>query len=79
MVDAVRITGHLSCIERIHMNDTAVIEEIERLSRTVQRLETRVEELEIREDLWDLENAIVNNGKQPLVPWDQAKVMLDLD
>jgi hypothetical protein len=61
------------------MNDTAVIEEIERLSRTVQRLETRVEELEIREDLWDLENAIVNNGKQPLVPWDQAKVMLDLD
>ena len=61
------------------MNDTAVIEKIERLTRTVQRLESRVEELETHEDLWDLEKAIIQNGNQPLVPWNQAKAMLDLD
>lgn len=60
------------------MNDTAVIDKIERLTRIVQRLESRVEELETHEDLWDLEKAIVQNGKQPLVPWEQAKVLLDL-
>ena len=47
--------------------------------RTVQRLETRVEELEAHEDLRDLEKAIVENDGKPLVPWDQAKTQLDLD
>ena len=61
------------------MNDTAVIEKIEKLTRTVQRLESRVEELEAHEDLRDLEKAIVQNGDQPLVPWEQAKALLDLD
>ena len=61
------------------MNDTAVIEKIERLARTVQRLESPVEELESHEDLRDLEKAIVQNGKQPLVPWNQAKAQLDLE
>ncbi len=61
------------------MSDTAVIEKIEMLARTVQRLETRVEELETHEDLRDLEKAIVENDDKPLVPWDQAKALLDLD
>ena len=61
------------------MSDTAVIEKIEMLARTVQRLETRVEELETHEDLRDLEKAIVENDGKPLVPWDQAKTLLDLD
>jgi hypothetical protein len=61
------------------MNDNAVIEKIEMLTRTVRLLETRVEELETHEDLRDLEKAIVENGGKPLVPWDQAKALLDLD
>jgi hypothetical protein len=60
-------------------NDTAVIEKIESLTKTVQRLESRVEELETHEDLWDLEKAIFQNGNQPLVPWNQAKALLDLE
>ncbi len=61
------------------MSETAVLERIETLSRTVRQLETRVEELETHEDLRDLEKAITENGSQPLVPWDQAKALLDLD
>ena len=61
------------------MSDTAVIEKIEMLARTVQRLETRVEELEAHEDLRDLEKASVENDGKPPVPWNQAKALLDLD
>ncbi len=61
------------------MSETVVLERIETLARTVQRLETRVEELESHEDLRDLEKAIAENGGQPLVPWDKAGAMLDLD
>ena len=61
------------------MSDTAVMEKIEMLVRTVRLLETRVEELETHEDLRDLEKAIAENNGKPLVPWDQAKALLDLD
>jgi hypothetical protein len=61
------------------MSETAVLEKIETLARTVQRLENRVEELETHEDLWDLEKAIQENAGKPLIPWEQAKAMLDLD
>ncbi len=61
------------------MSENAVLEKIETLTRTVQRLETRVEELEAHEDLRDLEHAISVNAGKSLIPWDQAKAMLDLD
>ena len=47
------------------MSDTGLIEKIETLTRTVRRLETRVEELEAHEDLRDLEQAIVRNADSP--------------
>ena len=65
--------------EETLMSDTALLDKIETLTRTVQRLESRVEELEAHEDLRDLEQAIVKNGDAPLVPWNQAKEMLGLD
>jgi hypothetical protein len=58
------------------MNDTAVLEKVEALAKTVERLETRVEDLE---DLRDLQAAIAENGAEPLVPWEQAKADLDID
>ena len=61
------------------MSDTGLLEKIETLTRTVQRLQTRVEELEAHEDLRDLEQAIVRNGNTPLVPWDQAKAQLGIE
>lgn len=65
--------------EKMLMSETAVIEKIEMLARTVQRLESRIEELETHEDSRDLEKAIGENQGKPLVPWDQAKALLDLD
>ena len=61
------------------MSDTAVLERLETLARTVERLDSRVEELESHEDLRDLEAAIAENGAKPLVPWEQARKLLDLD
>ena len=61
------------------MSDTAVLERLETLARTVERLESRVEELESHEDLRDLEAAIAENGAKPLVSWEQARRLLDLD
>lgn len=61
------------------MNDSAVIEKIESLVKTVKRLETRIESLETQEDLRDLEKAISDSGDRPLVPWDQAKAHFDMD
>jgi hypothetical protein len=58
------------------MSDTAVLERIELLTRTVEQLADRVEDLE---DNRDLEQAIAENGNKPLVAWDKAKALLDLD
>ena len=58
------------------MNDAAVSQKVETLTKTVERLQERVENLE---DLWDLQAAIAENGSEPLIPWDQAKAQLDLD
>ena len=58
------------------MNDTVVAEKVEALAKTVERLQVRVEELE---DLRDLQAAIAENGNEPLIPWEQAKIELDLE
>jgi len=58
------------------MSDVAVMEKIEKLTAAVMRLEERIEDLE---DLRDLEQAIVENGNKPLVPWEQVKAELELD
>lgn len=58
------------------MSDTAVLERIDLLTRTVEQLAERVEDLE---DNRDLEQAIAENGSKPLVAWDKAKAHLDLD
>jgi hypothetical protein len=58
------------------MNDAAVLQKVEALTKTVERLQERVEDLE---DLRDLQTAIVENGNEPLIPWEQAKTDLDLD
>jgi len=57
------------------MNDTAVLQKVESLAKTVERLQERVEELE---DLRDLQAAIAENGNAPLIPWEQAKADLGL-
>ena len=46
------------------------------LAKTVERLATRVEDLE---DPRDLQAAIAENGNEPLIPWEQAKAGLDID
>jgi hypothetical protein len=56
------------------MNDTAVLQKVEALTKTVERLQERIEDLE---DLRDLQAAIVENGNEPLIPWEQAKAELD--
>jgi hypothetical protein len=58
------------------MNDAAVLQKVEALTKTVERLQERVEELE---DVRDLQVAIAENGPAPLIPWEQAKTELDLD
>ena len=58
------------------MTDTAMLEKLETLSRTVERLQDRVEDLE---DHRDLQTAITENAGQPLVEWERAKIVLDLD
>jgi hypothetical protein len=58
------------------MNDTGVLQKVEALTKTVERLQERVEELE---DLRDLQAAITENGNEPLIPWEQAKAELELD
>ena len=45
------------------------------ISAEVARLKDRVEELE---DARELEAAILRNGDQPLIPWEQAKKDLGL-
>jgi hypothetical protein len=58
------------------MNDTAVLQKVEALAKTVERLQIRVEDLE---DLRDLQAAIVENGTEPLIPWEEAKAGLEID
>ena len=58
------------------MTDTALLEKIETLSRTVEVLQTRVEDLE---DDRDLQQAIAKNGDKPLVEWKHAKASLELE
>jgi hypothetical protein len=58
------------------MNETAVMQKVDALAKTVERLQERVEVLE---DLRDLRAAIVENRDEPLVPWEQAKAELDID
>ncbi|MGD0410484.1 MAG: hypothetical protein ABSC18_02175 [Verrucomicrobiota bacterium] len=58
------------------MNDAVVLEKVEALTKTVERLQERVEDLE---DLRDLQAAIAENGAEPLMPWEQAKAGLDMD
>jgi predicted nuclease with TOPRIM domain len=57
------------------MTDTTLLEKLERLTRTVERLENRVEELE---DQRHLESAIIENAGKKLVSWEQAVQLLDL-
>jgi hypothetical protein len=58
------------------MSDTAIIQKVETLAKTVERLQMRVEDLE---DLRDLQAAVAENGAEPLIPWDKAKASLELD
>ena len=58
------------------MSDAAILEKIETLNQAVARLQERVEDLE---DLRDLEAAIAENARKPLIPWEQAKAELELD
>jgi hypothetical protein len=66
----------LSETEKKLMNDAAVLQKVEVLSKTVERLQERIENLE---DLRDLQAAIAENGNEPLIPWEQAKADLDLE
>ena len=58
------------------MSEAAILEKIDSLSQTVARLQERVEDLE---DLRDLEEAIAENGGQPLLPWEPVKAELEAD
>jgi hypothetical protein len=58
------------------MNDAEVLQKVQELTKAVEHLKERVENLE---DLRDLQAAIAENGSQPLIPWEQAKAELDLD
>ena len=58
------------------MTDTVVLQKVEMLTKTVERLQERIENLE---DLRDLQATIAENGNKPLIPWDQAKTELGLD
>jgi hypothetical protein len=52
------------------VNEAAVIERLDKLSKSVEQLQQRVQDLE---DSRDLENAIRDNADKPLVPWDQVR------
>jgi len=58
------------------MSDTALLEKVEALTKAIERLQERIENLE---DLRDLQAAVAENGKEPLIPWEQAKTQLDID
>ena len=60
----------------MRMSDAAVLEKVKTLTKAVERLEERVEDLE---DLRDLQAAIAENGNEPLIPWESGKAELGLD
>ena len=66
----------LSKTEKKLMNNAAVLQKVEELTKAVEHLQERVEDLE---DLRDLQAAIAENGNEPLIPWEQAKTELNLD
>jgi hypothetical protein len=66
----------LSKIGKKLMSDAGVLQKVQELTKVVEHLQERVEELE---DLRDLQAAIAENGNEPLIPWEQAKAQLDLD
>jgi hypothetical protein len=66
----------LSKTEKKLMSDAAVLQKVEQLTKAVEHLQERVEDLE---DLRDLQAAIAENGNEPLIPWEQAKAELELD
>jgi hypothetical protein len=66
----------LSKTEKKLMSDAAVLQKVEQLTKAVEHLKERVEDLE---DLRDLQAAIAENGNEPLIPWEQAKAELNLD
>jgi hypothetical protein len=66
----------LSRTEKKLMSDAAVLQKVEQLTKAVEHLQERVEDLE---DLRDLQAAIAENRNEPLIPWEQAKVELELD
>ena len=66
----------MSATEKMLMTDLALLEKLETLTRTVERLENRVEDLE---DHRELKSAIAENAGKPLVDWERAKALLDLD
>jgi len=49
---------------------------LELVYRELRALRERVEDLE---DLRDLEEAIAENGNEPLIPWEEAKKDLELE
>ena len=58
------------------MSNAAVLEKVENLAKTVERLQQRIEDLE---DLRDLQAAVVENGNEPLIPWEQVKAELEIE
>jgi hypothetical protein len=52
---------------RPEKQNAAVLQKVEALTRTVERLQQRVEDLE---DLRDLQAAIAENGNEPPIPWE---------
>jgi outer membrane murein-binding lipoprotein Lpp len=52
-----------------------ILSTVQQLAAEVARLRERVEDLE---DAKELDAAIDRNGEKPLIPWDQAKIELDL-
>ncbi|HEY3857124.1 MAG TPA: hypothetical protein VGO67_22290 [Verrucomicrobiae bacterium] len=57
------------------MTDSAVMQKVEELTKTVERLQERVEDLE---DLRDLQTAIAENSNQPPISWEKASAELNL-
>jgi hypothetical protein len=58
------------------MSDAAVLEKVENLAKTVERLKERIEDLE---DLRDLQAAVAENGNEPLISWEKVKAELEID
>jgi hypothetical protein len=58
------------------MNDVVVLPQVAALTKSLEGLQERVQDLE---DLRDLQAAIAENGNDPLIPWEQGKAELGLN